>query len=85
MRSSNPALSSDLFNTLPRTQETMSFAGVFNKGMILFVLLLMTFVYSWNQTIGVLASGAMTQMTSLPLIGGIGGFVLALITIFKKE
>ncbi len=85
MRSSNPVLGKDIFNTQSMTAERMSFAGVFNKGMILFALMMMTFIYTWNATLGVLESGMMNQMSAWPMIGGIGGFIFAIITAFKPQ
>lgn len=85
MRSTNPALRGDIYNVHTSSTERMSFPGVFNKGMILFALMLMTFIYTWNQTLGVLEAGALSQMNAYPMIGAIGGLILALVTIFKPQ
>lgn len=83
-KSSNPTLKNDTFN-VASSQESMTYAGVTNKGLILFALLLMTFIYTWNTTLQNLAVG--NTGTHLPYMigGGIGGFILAIVTIFKKE
>lgn len=83
MRSTNPTLSNDVFNTRATTGETMSFSGVFNKGMILFALMMMTFIYTWNQTLGSLENGMGGQLSPFVMIGLIGGLVAAMVTIFK--
>ncbi|MGI4993445.1 Bax inhibitor-1/YccA family protein [Halobacteriovorax sp. GFR7] len=85
MRSTNPTLRNDVFNTGTLSDERMSFSGVFNKGMILFALMLMTFIYTWNITLGTLENSMQPQMGMYPMIGGIGGFIFAMVTIFKPR
>jgi uncharacterized YccA/Bax inhibitor family protein len=81
MKTSNPALGSNTFR-LPYTGvgETMTINGAVNKTGILLLCAIVTAAWSWNRF--VLAPEAV----GLPLmIGGIGGFIVALVTIFKKE
>lgn len=85
MRSTNPALSNDAFNTRVNTGERMSFAGVFNKGMILFALMMMTFIYTWNQTLGALENGMAGQLSPFVMVGAIGGLIAALATILSQH
>jgi uncharacterized YccA/Bax inhibitor family protein len=63
----------------------MTYAGVANKSLILFALLLMTFIYSWNKTLHGLMDGVAGQTSVLMWGGAIAGFILAIITIFKKQ
>lgn len=84
-KSSNPTFRRDTYAPVAHGQETMSYAGVTNKGLILFALLMMTFIYTWNSTMQSLAAGVQQGMGMFVIGGGIGGFILAIITIFKKE
>ncbi|MAJ89910.1 MAG: hypothetical protein CMD08_01355 [Flavobacteriales bacterium] len=75
MRSGNPALSKKTFQNLSSTESrVMTLDGVVNKTAISMGILLLAAYYTYSNAI-----------MSYILIGFIGGFVLALITIFKKE
>jgi uncharacterized YccA/Bax inhibitor family protein len=90
MRSGNPALSESTFldlssgSVVTSPDQAMTLNGTVNKTGILLLLTVLTSAFSWSQALGVdgqLAPGAM-----LYLWGGlIGGLVLALVTVFKKE
>jgi len=76
MRSGNPVLKNDPFNILTLgATETMTVGGTVNKTAVLLVLCAATGYWAWMNA---------AQMGMLGLVGGIGGFVVALITIFKK-
>jgi uncharacterized YccA/Bax inhibitor family protein len=79
--SGNPALSQKVFDgqTLQAGQAAMTFSGAINKFIFMFVMLAGASFYSWK----VFARGGNIQ----PLIwtGIIGGGIVALIIIFKKE
>lgn len=83
INSSNPALKKDTFQ-VSATQERMTFAGVANKGMLLLVFLLTTFIYGWNTTLDALSQGA-APSPAIMFGSGILAFILAFVTIFKKE
>ncbi|MCB0481203.1 MAG: Bax inhibitor-1/YccA family protein [Flavobacteriales bacterium] len=78
-RSSNPAFSDKIFDkAMAGTwDEKMTVQGTVNKSLILFVTMLVPALYVWN----LYYSG--TSTTGLMLLGGIGGFIAALVTIFK--
>lgn len=81
MRTSNPALSADAFRaTGAGYGEPMTISGAVNKTGILLICAVATSIWSWNRFLD-------SPQTALPLlaIGGIGGFIVALVTIFKKE
>jgi uncharacterized YccA/Bax inhibitor family protein len=90
MRSGNPVLKDSTFldlgtgSVVTRDGHTMTLNGTVNKTGFLLLLSVLTAAFAWSQTFnptGEMAPGAMVY-----LIGGaIGGFVLALITAFKKE
>ena len=85
MRTSNPAFSGQAFTapSLPMgwdqaQQSVMTVNGTVNKTAILLLCVLATSFYSWNQ--------AMTGSVGWLVLGGaIGGFIMAMVTIFKKE
>jgi uncharacterized YccA/Bax inhibitor family protein len=89
MRTSNPALSGDTFRTGEAAfGETMTVSGAVNKTGILIILCVATAAWVWNRFFGALAISpeAAMQTVTVPLVaGGIGGFILAMVTIFKKE
>jgi uncharacterized YccA/Bax inhibitor family protein len=81
MKTSNPALSANTFR-LPYAGmgETMTISGAVNKTGILLICAVLTATWSWNRfTVS-------PETAVLPLmIGLIGGFIVALVTVFKKE
>jgi uncharacterized YccA/Bax inhibitor family protein len=83
IKTSNPALSADSFRVARAASgEAMTLTGTVNKTGILLICVVATAAWSWNRFFHAPASD-----TVLPLvgIGGIGGFIFALVTIFKKE
>jgi uncharacterized YccA/Bax inhibitor family protein len=85
MRTSNPALSSKVFEGLEPTTDTMSIQGTVNKTLILLLLVCVSAVWIWNRYYGALEPSQAPADISLWMIGGaIGGFIVALVTIFKK-
>ena len=81
MRTANPALNESTFETAGvRTDQAMTIQGTVNKTGFALVLLLVAASWVWDQTM----SGA-----GIPpvvwLLGTFGGFVVGLVTIFKKE
>ena len=93
MRSGNPVLKESTFLDLssgsvyPGSANAMTLNGTVNKTGLMLLLLVLTAAFSWSQAVvqtpdgPQLAPGAMIYI----LGGGIGGFVLALATVFKKE
>ena len=82
MRSGNPSLKDESFKKFQGavTGRRMTIQGTVNRTFILLLLLLITFIYSWNQFLSSPDSAML-----LILIGAIGGFVVALITIFVPK
>ena len=75
MRSGNPALSSKSFENLSTTSsDVMTLDGAVNKTAISMGILLFAAYYTYSNAI-----------MDYILIGFIGGFVVALVTIFKKS
>lgn len=76
-RSGNPTLSENMFrqNTaVDSAQGAMTISGTVNKIGILFLLLLIGASISWYQ-----------PSPAFIWLGAIGGFIVAIVTVFKKE
>jgi uncharacterized YccA/Bax inhibitor family protein len=89
-KTSNPALGENTFRDLSGAQyggvidETtrMTLNGTVNKTGILLVCALATAAYTWHNF---LQSRDPADIMPSMLIGGIGGLIFAIVTIFKKE
>lgn len=77
---SNPVLGRDTFGYASDRSQTMTVDGVILKTAILLALVIAGAVYTWMQFFKGSANVEL-WMTG----GAIGGFVLALVTVFKKE
>ena len=83
MKTSNPALNINSFSVGHSAYgEAMTLPGTVNKTGVLLVCTMATAIWGWSQFFH-----APSPDTVLPfiLIGGIGGFITALVTIFKKN
>jgi uncharacterized YccA/Bax inhibitor family protein len=82
MRTANPALNDKSFAHVRSTEGTMTIQGAVNKTVLLVLLAMGTAGYVWYQYY----TTANLQALSSWLVGGsIGAFIMALITIFKKD
>ena len=81
MRTSNPALNDKVFDLGRSTGDVMTVNGTVNRTGILLCLLMFTAIFSWDRAYSAVDPGELYPW----LIGsGIAGFVVALITVFKK-
>jgi uncharacterized YccA/Bax inhibitor family protein len=80
-RTGNPALKAGTFASAPRVlgEETMTAPGAVNKTGISLLILIFFAALIWNGTFGV--AGIMPAV----LVGLLGGFVVAIVTVFKKQ
>ena len=91
MRSGNPALSENTFldlgsGTVVRGDAgAMTLNGTVNKTAFLLVLTLAGALFTWSQFSAALAAGNPGAVMPYVWGGAIGGFVVALVTIFKKQ
>ena len=83
MKTSNPALNVNSFRVDRAVSgEAMTLTGTVNKTGILLICVVATAAWSWSRFFHAPASD-----TAWPLvaIGGIGGFIVAMVTVFKKQ
>jgi uncharacterized YccA/Bax inhibitor family protein len=76
MRTSNPALNADTFTSARGTYGAMTINGTVNKTFVLLLLVAITARWAWTQ---------IAQAAGLVTLAAIAGFVVALVTVFKKE
>ncbi len=87
MRSGNPALNRNTFldsasGSVVSRDGAMTINGTVNKTAFLLILVLCGAMFSWSRFTGPDSVGTLYPL----MIGGaLGGFVMALITIFKKQ
>ena len=84
-KSSNPAMNEKILQSWSApdaisSEDTMTVSGAVNKSFILLALALASASYTWSQT---LTAGTMNSAWVWG--GAIGGFILALITIFRPQ
>lgn len=92
-RSGNPALSAETFSrsaqgvssasgVIARSSQTMTLQGTVNKTGILLALVVLSASWTWNLFF---ESGNPAAVLPIAVGGAIVGFILALVTIFKKQ
>ena len=84
MRSSNPAMTDRIFDkagTAVAGSGTMTINGTINRIGLMLLLLIAAAAYTWTIVMGADPGRAGT----LAMIGAIGGFIMALITIFRPQ
>jgi uncharacterized YccA/Bax inhibitor family protein len=81
IKSGNPALNASVFHDqVGVAGETMTLTGTVNKTGILLVCVVATAAWTWNAY-------SRSPETMMPFlgVGAIGGFIVALVTVFKKQ
>lgn len=85
MRTSNPALGEKTFVRFSEvgapSTRTMTLGGVVNRAAFLLLLLVSAASVTWAKVM----SGDASLLLPLAFGGALGGFIVAMITIFKKE
>ncbi len=90
MKTSNPALGENTFRDVAGSgypssidaASRMTLSGTVNKTGILLVLALATAAWTWSRF---MVSRDIGSVAGLLMIGALGGFVCAMVTVFKKE
>ncbi len=82
-RSSNPVLGNNTFRNLSNTGDissVMTIQGTVNKSILLVLLVVLSASYTWKMMTETPQPAMMTYM----MVGAFGGFIVALVSIFKK-
>ena len=89
VKSSNPVFSQSAFKqrtTAYVHSETMSVNGTINKAFLMLLLVIVGAIYTWRIFFNAVDQQAASMVVLRWMaIGGIGGFVLSLVTIFKNN
>jgi len=99
MRTSNPVLKDDVFAPAGSFApgEVMTVQGTTNKCLFLLGLLMVAAVWIWNtaipqvapgmalEAVGAKLTGSIDKIMPFMIGGGILGFILAMVTVFKRE
>ena len=87
MRTANPALTTKSFDIAVSAEEKMTIQGTVNKTFISLFILIGGAFYTWDiyfATVTEKGIGDPSSITPWMIGGGIGGFAVALVTVFKK-
>lgn len=88
-KSSNPVLKERVFSRdYTSSSDVMTVNGTMNKTAIMLLLVVAAAVFTWNKFFDVVASNpeaAMSAVTPWMLVGGIGGFITVLVTVFRPK
>src|SRR5579875_853686 len=83
IKTSNPALSEKIFQGQPISLEnSMTLDGTVNKTAILLLCAIATAAYSWHVF---METHSAASVSGLMFGGAVGGLIVAMITIFRKE
>jgi uncharacterized YccA/Bax inhibitor family protein len=81
LKSGNPALSTKTYDGLTVSENPMTLAGTVNRAAMLLALVVIGAMWVWNLYFASHDAGVIGPYV---LIGGVGGLVMALVTIFFK-
>jgi uncharacterized YccA/Bax inhibitor family protein len=83
MRTANPALKDDTFSGARAAagEPAMTLQGTATKSFLLLLLTVFSASFTWNAV----ATGNLGIVGPATLVGGIGGFIVALVTVFKPR
>jgi len=81
-RSANPALKKSTFTSVHAGtgMEVMTIRGTVNKTLLMLLLVVLGAGYTWKF----MGTGNIAAMQTYMIAGGIGGFITAIITVFKR-
>ena len=88
-RSSNPVLKDNVFQRdYASSSDVMTINGTMNKTALMLLLVISGAVFTWNKFMeGLILSPEAARSAIMPwlIIGGIGGFITVLITVFRPQ
>jgi uncharacterized YccA/Bax inhibitor family protein len=88
-KSSNPVFKERVFSKeYTPASEVMTVKGTINKTALMLLLVIAGAVYTWNkffEAIAVNPEGGMAAVAPWLIVGGIGGFITVLVTVFRPQ
>lgn len=88
-KSSNPVLKDQVFNKgYIADSEVMTVNGTINKTALMLLLVVAAAVFTWNKFFDAIAVNPEVGMSAVMpwvLVGGIGGLITALVTVFRPQ
>src|SRR5690554_4042520 len=86
-KSSNPALKENIFRReYSMTSDVMSINGTVNKTALSLLIVIAAALFTWNKFFNAVTPEAgISAVAPWLAIGGIGGFITALVTIFRPR
>jgi len=88
-KTSNPVLKERVFSRDSSTStEVMTVNGTMNKTALMLLLVVAAAVFTWNKFFDAVATNpetAMSAVTPWLVVGGIGGFITVLVTVFRPQ
>ncbi len=88
-KSSNPVFKERVFaRDYTGSSDVMTVNGTMNKTALMLLMVVAGAVFTWNKFFEAVATNpetAMSAVTPWLLIGGIGGFITALVTVFRPQ
>lgn len=86
-RSGNPTLGAETFRSPSFAGEAMTLQGAVNKTALSLLLLFLTAGWTWNlgATDSLTGEGNLGAVAPWTMVGFVGGFIVAMVTVFKKE
>ena len=88
-KTSNPVLKERVFSRDSSTStEVMTVNGTMNKTALMLLLVVAAAVFTWNKFFDAVATNpetAMSAVTPWLFVGGIGGFITVLVTVFRPQ
>ena len=87
-KTSNPVLKERVFHDERVSTDTMTVNGTINKTAIMLLLVVAAAVFTWNKFFDAAVinpESALGAVGPWLLVGGIGGFITVLVTVFRPK
>ena len=88
-KTSNPVFKERVFHRdYASASEVMTVNGTVNKTALMLLLVIASAVFTWNkffEAVGTGSQAAMSAVMPWVIVGGIGGFITVLVTVFRPQ
>jgi uncharacterized YccA/Bax inhibitor family protein len=88
-KSSNPVFKEQIFSRdYVSSSDVMTVNGTVNKTALMLLLVVASAVFTWNKffaAVNINPEGGMAAVAPWLLVGGIGGFITVLVTVFRPQ